>query len=35
MIPPAKALQGLDELGLSEETKSLFLSGNAERVYRL
>lgn len=35
MIEPAKALAGLADLGLDEETKALFLSGNAERVYAL
>ena len=35
MIAPAKALEGLDELGLSAETKALFLGGNAQRVYGL
>ncbi len=35
MITPEKALEGLDDLGLSEETRSLFLAGNAERVYCL
>ena len=35
MIPPAKALAGLDDLGLSDEGRALFLAGNAERVYRL
>jgi len=36
MIAPKKALEGLDELGLSEEPRGLFLlSGNATRVFRL
>jgi hypothetical protein len=35
MIPPAKALSGLEELGLSDESKSAFLAGNARRVFRL
>jgi hypothetical protein len=35
MISPAKALAGLDELGLDEETRELFLAGNAARVYGL
>lgn len=35
MIAPAKALEGLEDLGLDAETKELFLSGNAARVYRL
>jgi uncharacterized protein len=35
MIAPAKALEGLDELGLDEKTRAAFLSGNAARVFRL
>ncbi|MBI5278362.1 MAG: amidohydrolase [Burkholderiales bacterium] len=35
MIAPAKALEGIDELGLDEEARRLFLAGNARRVYRL
>jgi predicted TIM-barrel fold metal-dependent hydrolase len=35
MIPPLRALKGLDELGLDEEAKDLFLRGNAERVFKL
>lgn len=35
MIDPAKALEGLDSLGLDDEAKSLFLSGNARRVFAL
>lgn len=35
MITPAKALQELDQLGLDEETRALFLAENAKRVYRL
>lgn len=35
MIQPAKALDGLGELGLVEEARALFLAGNARRVYRL
>ncbi|MDE0390603.1 MAG: amidohydrolase family protein [Rhodospirillales bacterium] len=35
MIAPAKALDGLDDLGLSQETRALFLGGNAQRVYGL
>lgn len=35
MIMPARALEGLDELGLDAETRDLFLAGNATRVYRL
>lgn len=33
MITPAKAMRGLDELGLDDEAKALFLGGNAKRVY--
>ena len=35
MISPSKALDGLAELGLSEEVKALFLAGNARRVFAL
>ena len=35
MIPPERALQGLDELGLDAETREAFLHGNAERVFGL
>lgn len=35
MILPAKALDGLDSLGLDDEARALFLGGNARRVYRL
>ena len=35
MIEPAKALDGLDALGLDDETRALFLGGNAARVYGL
>jgi predicted TIM-barrel fold metal-dependent hydrolase len=35
MITPAQALDGLDHLGLEEETKALFLGGNAARVFGL
>ncbi len=35
MILPAKALEGLDELQLTEEQKSLFLANNAIRVFGL
>lgn len=35
MIMPAKALDGLDSLGLDDEARALFLGGNARRVYRL
>ena len=35
MIAPAKALEGLDRLGLDNEVKRLYLAGNAERVFGL
>ena len=35
MISPARALAGLDELGLDGEARQLFLAGNASRVYGL
>jgi uncharacterized protein len=35
MITPAKALAGLDGLGLDEEARAMFLAGNATRAYRL
>ncbi len=35
MIKPAKALADLDSLDLDEETQKLFLSENAQRVFRL
>lgn len=35
MITAAKALENFDELGLDEEAKSLFLAGNASRVFEL
>jgi uncharacterized protein len=35
MIAPGKALEGLDELGLGGESRELFLSGNAARVFKL
>jgi len=35
MITPARCLEDLDKLGLDEETKALFLHGNAERLFRL
>jgi predicted TIM-barrel fold metal-dependent hydrolase len=35
MITPAKALEHLDELGLDDEARELFLAGNARRVFRL
>ncbi|MEM9284472.1 MAG: amidohydrolase family protein [Pseudomonadota bacterium] len=35
MILPAKALEGLESLGLSDEVSALFLSGNARRIFGL
>ncbi len=35
MITPAKALENLDDLGLDDETRALFLGGNASRVFKL
>lgn len=35
MISPARALDGLGELGLSNEVRSLFLADNARRVFGL
>lgn len=35
MIEPKFALQGIEELALSSETKALFCSGNAKRVFAL
>jgi predicted TIM-barrel fold metal-dependent hydrolase len=35
MIAPVKALEGLESLGLDDEARALFLSGNAARVYGL
>jgi predicted TIM-barrel fold metal-dependent hydrolase len=35
MIAPAHALDGLDELGLDDETRDLYLVGNARRVFAL
>lgn len=35
MITPARCLEDVDKLGLDEETKALFLHGNAERLFRL
>ncbi len=35
MIPPQHALAGLDDLGLDDECRDLFLSGNATRVFGL
>jgi predicted TIM-barrel fold metal-dependent hydrolase len=35
MIFPAHALDGLDDLGLDEEARELFLAGNARRLLGL
>ena len=35
MITPAKALEGLDDLGLDPKARALFLSQNTMRVFRL
>ncbi len=35
MIPHAKCLEDLGSLDLNDETKELFLSGNAKRVFKL
>jgi predicted TIM-barrel fold metal-dependent hydrolase len=35
MIAPARALEGLDDLGLDDEAKDLFLGGNAVRAFKL
>ena len=35
MLTPARCLAGLDELGLDAESRALFLSGNARRVFGL
>ncbi|MFW2381922.1 MAG: amidohydrolase family protein [Acidimicrobiales bacterium] len=35
MLPPAQALANLPALGLDEEVETLFLRGNAERVFKL
>ena len=35
MIMPDKALEGLPELALGDDVQSLFLSGNACRVFNL
>jgi uncharacterized protein len=35
MIMPTHALDGLDELGLSDEARHLYLAGNARRVFGL
>ncbi len=35
MLTPAMALEGLDDLGLDDEAKELYLHGNAARAFRL
>jgi predicted TIM-barrel fold metal-dependent hydrolase len=35
MLTPAQALDGLDQLGLTDETRRLFLHDNAVRVFQL
>jgi predicted TIM-barrel fold metal-dependent hydrolase len=35
MIAPRKALEGIEDLGLPDETRAAFLAGNAARVFRL
>jgi predicted TIM-barrel fold metal-dependent hydrolase len=35
MLTAGQALARLDHLGLDDETRSLFLAGNARRVFRL
>ncbi len=35
MIAPEQALEGLDALGLDEQTRGLFLAGNAQRAFGL
>lgn len=35
MLSPERCLAGLDELGLDEDTRALFLAGNARRVFGL
>lgn len=35
MLTPSMALEGLDGLGLDEETLALFLHGNTQRVFRI
>lgn len=35
MLTPAKALDGLDSLGLDAQARELFLAGNARRVFQL
>jgi uncharacterized protein len=35
MLTSAQCLEGLDDLGLSDDGRALFLSGNAARVFKL
>ena len=35
MISPGRCLERLDKLGLNEEQRAAFLSGNARRVFKL
>jgi len=35
MIAAAKALEGIDRLGLDAEARALFLGGNAARIFGL
>jgi len=35
MIEPAKALEGLEALGLDDRSRSAFLGGNAARIFRI
>jgi predicted TIM-barrel fold metal-dependent hydrolase len=35
MLTPDRALDGLEELGLDDETRALFLAGNAQRLLGL
>jgi uncharacterized protein len=35
MIMPARALDGVDALGLDEESRAMFLAGNASKVFGL
>ena len=35
MITPSKCLENLDDLGLDDEAKEMFLSANALRVFGL
>lgn len=35
MMPPSKAMTGLDALGLTDHGRTLFLGGNAARVFKL